>query len=209
MLPFVSVLHRLQCLKNKWVLSVRFLFFWMETKVLHSPFKFSLKKKEIWRSRSKLKAEKPHRNKWGSVSLQKAKQQRGLSLTHAGFVAIIQMVFLSLYYNRKSWPVGLITRSNCIIGPYDAVSVGDQTSSQARTCGIDAPILCLFDIGLHDIHYSCLTKALNTGRKPESGTVVQRSPLVSRLIKRNSALLSCSRTRVVFQQHVPQAEYRS
>lgn len=128
-------------------------------------------------------------------------------------------VFLSLYYNRKSWPVGLITRSNCIIGPYDAVSVGDQTSSQARTCGIDATVLCLFEIGLHDIHYSCLTKALNTGRKPESGSVMQGSPLVSRLIigqrvvrKRNSALLSCSRTRVVFQQHVsrvPQAEYRS
>lgn len=207
MLPFVSVLHRLQCLKNKWVLSVRFLFFWMETKVLHSPFKFSLKKKEIWRSRSKLKAEKPHRNKWGSVSLQKAKPWTKPNTCR--FCGHNTDVFLSLYYNRKSWPVGLITRSNCIIGPYDAVSVGDQTSSQARTCGIDAPILCLFDIGLHDIHYSCLTKALNTGRKPESGTVVQRSPLVSRLIKRNSALLSCSRTRVVFQQHVPQAEYRS
>lgn len=61
-------------------------------------------------------------------------------------------VFLSLYYNRKSWPVGLITWSNCIIGPYDAVSVGDQTSSDM-----------IYTIA---IHYSCLTKALHTGRKP-------------------------------------------
>lgn len=114
-------------------------------------------------------------------------------------------VFLSLYYNRKSWPVGLITRSNCIIGPYDAVGVGDQTSSQARTCGIDAPVLCLFEIGLHDIHYSCLTKALNTGRKPR----VWQCGAEESVSEQSYRAESGEETRVVFQQHVPQAEYRS
>lgn len=83
--------------------------------------------------------------------------------------------------------------------------MGDQTSSQARTCGIDATVLCLFEIGLHGIHYSCLTKALNTGRKPR----VWQCGAEESVSEQSYRAESGEETRVVFQQHVPQAEYRS
>lgn len=60
----------------------------------------------------------------------------------------------------------LTCRSNCIRSYDGAVSLGDQPSSQAGICSRDPPILCLFEICLHYIHYSYVTIALGTGRKP-------------------------------------------